>query len=217
LAESNGNDAGNDVSPLREAFGLYNGFGIAIGALSVFLLLQKVVNFETNTVLVDLLSAYRWFFHDVLLGSVWRLLSFKPPAWVNDLIVFWCAMSSIALRTLSRARRWSRIHAETVTLGTVEQVIFLRFPAWLFPLFAALASFVFWPLLFARFAYSVPIDFMGRSGFFASRRRTINVGAEYPGHLVRYSYRRIWIRQLLAISLLIVLLVVTNAGLPTPN
>ena len=217
MANSNGHDAGNDVSPLREAFDLYNGFGIAIGALSVFLLLQKVIHFEINTVLIDLLSAYRWLFHDVLLGFVWRLLSLKLPAWVNDLIVFWCAMSSIALRTLSRARRWSRVHAETVTLGTVEQVVFLRFSAWLFPLVAALASFVFWPLLFARFAYSAPINFMGRSRLFAFRRRSLSVGAEYPEHLVRYSYRRIWIRQLLAISLLIVLLVVTNAGLPAPN
>ena len=115
-------DSSGETGPpaWREVGRITNVLGAALSALSIFLLLQRVINFEINGTLHQIIATYKWIFHDTLLGFVWGILNLEVAPWVNDIVVLWSAMTAVSFRTFSKARFWANSSRSNDTLGLVE-------------------------------------------------------------------------------------------------
>jgi hypothetical protein len=191
-------------------YGFWGTFGIITGALSIFNLIVLGFQLGLPSVLKALLDAYRYTFHRLFLDPVWDLLKFDVPYWLNDMLVIWIAGAAISLRTLTGVRRhylshWRWDQGEKADLGLVEQWLFGRSHI-VFGLIAAATSFLFWPVLWARFIYSDPLMVAGKQLVTVALPRGSTV-----------TYRKAWLVQVLSILTLVALLLITSAGLPPTN
>ena len=225
------------IHAAKEALGIFNTAGISIGALSIFYLFSDLLKLNISAMMQNIGQTYKWLAHELLLDPVLVMLGLQVPSWGKDLLVFWLVMSAVCARTLSRARFYCReylprdlfslplVEGEcqqnvdapdddtTVRLGAFEK-LFFALPDVLFYVLAFLMSVLMWPVFFMRFIYGkrrvnllIPL-----LGF-----RT-TVAMSFPPELdPHYNYRAIWFTQLFAMSIVIILLFVTNAGLPAPS
>jgi hypothetical protein len=192
----------------RVGFGLWGTFGVLFGAISIFNLIVKTYRLGLSSIVKDIVVAYEWTFHRVLLNPIWDVLRISPPRWFNDAVVLWIAAAAIAFRTLIAARRYADIHGvhhAELKLGTIEKHLFtMSRKKYVVVVFTA--SIFAWPLLWLRFAYSkelaLPEYFEG-----------VGLALRYRG----VTYRKVWLVQVFAVATLVALLVFTSAGLPPPT
>lgn len=181
-------------------YGLWGTAGVLMGAISIFNLIVKTYALGLRPMIADIVTAYRWTFHIVILDPLWKALHVSVPAWFNDVVVVWCAGAAVAYRTVSAVLRTGA--SSPAALGEWEHRL-RRLGKRASSALVGVLSLLFWPVLWVRFAYSKPLSFL-RAGLFF----------RWPEY--RLSYRRMWLLQLTTIGVLVVLLLVTSAGLPPP-
>ncbi len=196
------------------AFGIWGTVGVIIGSISIFNLTIRLFDLGIAVVIKDLLNAYIWVFHDVILGVIWSVFSITAPSWFNDTLVIWGAFTGTSIRTLFAARNCVEIFKHfrqggTPKLGSVEKYLF-SLPIRDFRVAVTFISILFWPVLCLRYIYASEIRV---SLPYCSR--TMSIALSIPHQTI--SYRQIFFLQALTITVIVILLIITNAGLPVPT
>lgn len=204
-------------NPFRQAFGLWGTFGAVVGAISILNLIVRFFDLGLSIIIADLIAAYFWLFHEVIFGFIWQIIHIDVPPWLTDIFILWSVMASITIRTIFMARNFATQYA--INLGDGEKWLFFQSKI-KFTASAISLSLLFWPLLFIRFLYSKRIDYT--SPIFNVNKYDISImysaeDLEKDKFKSYLTYRNILFQQIIAILGLVILLIVTNAGLPSSS
>ena len=209
---------------IRASFDLWSVIGSVIGAISIANLSIMFFEMGYAVVLDRLFNAYQWLAHDILLGSIINLFKISVPQYFYDSLALWMVCAFISIRTINRVRNYyidSEINSRRLhDIGEIETAIF-SLPHTSFFILNTIFNLIFWPVAFVRFWFGdkrflikVPkID--TKEVLFLNFGLSINEINERKRK--RLTYKEFWAGQMALTFSVAILLLITNAGLPTPQ
>lgn len=215
---------------MRQAFGLTGSIGVFLGALSALNLTATAFRLGLSEFWEEVLGYWHKLMHETILDGVLRIIGVDVPVWLREPLVLWIIVAGICFRTLVQARNVGRAAlnaeineryahrgfsdpVEIEGIGQIERRVF-SWPLGLYLAAAALACFFLLPLIVLRLVYGDRTYFV-RIPLQGQESVSLDLRYKHGEDVRRFNYATIARAQVLVFCLAYVIMLATNAGLPS--